>query len=371
MYLSEGSFDVGGTENYTKVTVTVNDGKLTISKRPVTITSGSNNWPYDGNAHSEETATASTGEKEGFVGNDGATYSNFKTITNKGTVDNTFDYTLKEGTNADNYEIKQVNGKLEITAADSITITITGNSAEIDAYDGKQHSVSGFTVTASKTEQSSGAKAAFVNFVKKLAAGMPKLNINVSAEEAGNADRNVVTVEGVSGITVALKEGVEASASGTDAGTYSMNLKADSFDITGTENYANVDVVVVDGTLTINPAPLKVTTSSAEKVYDGKALTASGKVEGLVNGETVELTTTGSQTEVGTSTNTYSINWEKGTAKQNNYKVTEEALGTLKVTARPEPSTPKPAASKPAPAPASTRFIPRTAAYPAEGKEME
>ena len=267
-------------------------------------------------------------------------------------------------------------GRLTISkATDGITITITGNSAEIDAYDGKQHSVSGFTVTASKTEQSSGAKAAFVNFVKKLAAGMPKLNINVSAEEAGNADRNVVTVEGVPGITVALKEGVEASASGTDAGTYSMNLKADSFDITGTENYANVDVVVVDGTLTINPAPLKVTTSSAEKVYDGKALTASGKVEGLVNGETVELTTTGSQTEVGTSTNTYSINWEKGTAKQNNYKVTEEALGTLKVTARPEPSTPKPAASSsasaPVPVPVSTRFIPRTAAYPAEGKEMK
>ncbi len=78
--------DVDVTDHFTITTV---NGKLTISKRPVTITSGSNSWTYDGKAHSEETATASTGENKGFVGSDGATYSNFKTITNKGTVENT------------------------------------------------------------------------------------------------------------------------------------------------------------------------------------------------------------------------------------------------------------------------------------------
>ena len=93
MELTEDSFDVVGTENYTKVTVTVNDGELTISKRAVTITSANGSWPYDGKAHSAATATA-----EGFVGNDGATYSDFATIMNKGTTDNTFRYTLTEGT---------------------------------------------------------------------------------------------------------------------------------------------------------------------------------------------------------------------------------------------------------------------------------
>ncbi len=317
----------------------------------------------------------STGEKEGFVGNDGATYSNFKTITNKGIVDNTFDYTLKEGTNADNYEIKQVNGTLEITAANSITITITGNSAEIDAYDGNEHLVSGFTVTAKKTSESSGAKAAISNFFGMLAARMPKLNFNVNAEETGTIDLSYVTVEGAPGIQVSLKHDVTAEAKGTDAGTYYMNLTEESFDITGTGNYAKVDVVVVDGSLKINPAPLKVTTSSAEKVYDGKPLTAGGKLEGLVN-ETeknaVKFTVKGSQTEVGSSVNSYEIVW--GNIKESNYSLTK-VLGTLKVTARPEPSTPKPAASSsasaPVPAPTSTRFIPRTAAYPAEGKEMK
>ena len=377
-----GTFVVknGDADVSERFTVKTENGKLTITQAAeltITITGKNATETYDGNEKSVSGYDVTTTLPAGIT----VSLKDGVKAEAKGTAAGEYPMGLKtesftvsgEGTkNYQSIKVEVTDGKLTITqAAEAITITITGNSAEIDAYDGKLHSVSGFTVTAKKTEQSSGAKAAFVNFVKKLAAGMPKLNINVSAEEAGNADRNVVTVEGVPGITVALKEGVEASASGTDAGTYSMNLKADSFDITGTENYANVDVVVVDGTLTINPAPLKVTTSSAEKVYDGKALTATGKVEGLVNGETVELATTGSQTEVGTSTNTYSINWEKGTAKQKNYKVTEEALGTLKVTARPEPSTPKPAASKPAPAPASTRFIPRTAAYPAEGKEMK
>ena len=374
-----GTFVVknGDADVSERFTVKTENGKLTITQAAeltITITGKNATETYDGNEKSVSGYDVTTTLPAGIT----VSLKDGVKAEAKGTAAGEYPMGLKtesftvsgEGTkNYQSIKVEVTDGKLTITqAAEAITITITGNSAEIDAYDGKLHSVSGFTVTAKKTEQSSGAKAAFVNFVKNLAAGMPKLNINVSAEEAGNADRNVVTVEGVPGITVALKEGVEASASGTDAGTYSMNLKADSFDITGTENYANVDVVVVDGTLKINPAPLKVTTSSAEKVYDGKALTASGKVEGLVNGETVELTTTGSQTDVGTSTNTYSINWEKGTAKQNNYKVTEEALGILKVTARPEPSKPKPAASNPAPAPVSTRFIPRTAANPAEGK---
>ena len=104
-------------------------------------------------------------------------------------------------------------------------------------------------------------------------------------------------------------------------------------------------------------------------------MTAGGTLEGLVN-ETeknaVKFTVKGSQTEVGSSVNSYEIVW--GNIKESNYSLTK-VLGTLKVTARPEPSKTKPAASSsasaPVPAPASTRFIPRTAAYPAEGKEME
>ena len=74
-----------------------------------------------------------------------------------------------------------------------------------------------------------------------------------------------------------------------------------------------------------------MTTDSAKKVYDGTALTAGGKIEGIVSGETVEFTTTGSRTDEGTSKNTYSLKWN-GSAIQTNYKLAKESIGDLTVT---------------------------------------
>ena len=95
-------------------------------------------------------------------------------------------------------------------------------------------------------------------------------------------------------------------------------------------------------TMTISPAPLTVTTPSASKAYDGTPLTAEGTIEGLVNNETVGFTTTGSQTEVGSSTNTYTIVWaaddNEFTAQESNYTINEN-LGTLEVTEAPAQDT--------------------------------
>ena len=86
-------------------------------------------------------------------------------------------------------------------------------------------------------------------------------------------------------------------------------------------------------TYQITPATLTVSTPSASKVYDGEALAAEGSVSGFVAGESAPFATTGSQTLVGSSTNTYAIDWaaEGATAKQSNYVVSEE-LGVLTVT---------------------------------------
>src|SRR5699024_7776424 len=58
---------------------------------------------------------------------------------------------------------------------------------------------------------------------------------------------------------------------------------------------------------------------------------------GLVDGETAGFQTTGSQTKVGDSANTYEITWaaegNEYTAKAGNYTV-KETVGTLKVTAQ-------------------------------------
>jgi len=98
-----------------------------------------------------------------------------------------------------------------------------------------------------------------------------------------------------------------------------------------------------------------VVTGSASRTYNGSALTASGSVSGLVNGETVAFAVTGSQTAVGMSPNSYRLEWT-GTVKESNYEV-KESVGTLTVTQRtsgggitPTP-TPRP---DPAPAPAPT-----------------
>lgn len=108
-----------------------------------------------------------------------------------------------------------------------------------------------------------------------------------------------------------------------DAGDYDVEITFTCTD----DNYNCPENI--EGTITINKAPLIVVTGSATKVYDGIALTSEGTLTGLVNGETATLNITGTQTNVGTSDNTYTITW--GTAKESNYEV-KETIGTLTVT---------------------------------------
>ena len=98
--------------------------------------------------------------------------------------------------------------------------------------------------------------------------------------------------------------------------------------ITGIGNYSGT----VKRSYKVTPKEYTVTTDSATKTYSGTALTAGGKVEGIVSGETVEFTTTGSQTEVGTSKNTYELVWKS--AKATNYTLAKESIGELTVKAK-------------------------------------
>ena len=87
----------------------------------------------------------------------------------------------------------------------------------------------------------------------------------------------------------------------------------------------------VTRTYQIKPAQLLVHTFDAAKTYDGTPLVGDGEVWRLVGNETVTLTVTGTQTEVGSSSNTYTLTWD-GTAKEGNYEV-HERVGTLTVNA--------------------------------------
>ena len=97
--------------------------------------------------------------------------------------------------------------------------------------------------------------------------------------------------------------------------------------VMGQNNY----VGTISKKYTIEKAPLKVTTSSASKVYDGYPLTDSGIIiDGIVGDDEITANITGSQTEVGASANPCEVEFKSG--KYSNYNM-EIQWGTLKVVA--------------------------------------
>ena len=308
MWLTDKDFE-NTSKNFSKVTFKVTDGSLTISPRSVTLTSGSAERVYNGEALTKDEVTASTGENEGFVGNEGATYDVTGSQTEVGESKNTFSYTLKDGTNAKNYNIELALGTLKVTpVTDKVTVTITENSGT-EKYDGTEKTVTGYTVSIS----------------------------NPLYKESD------------------FTFGGNAEVKGTNAGTYDMELKPEDFTNNNT-NFAEVKFVIVDGSLTISPRSVKLTSASASKTYDGKPLandTVAVGGDGFVKDEGATYKVTGSQTLVGSSDNTFTYTLNEGT-KATNYNI-ELALGKLEV--------------KPVTEEVIVTITGRTAEMPYDGKE--
>ena len=89
-------------------------------------------------------------------------------------------------------------------------------------------------------------------------------------------------------------------------------------DVTDKLNISKVDD---SAALEIVPTDLYVTTYSNSGVYNGRPVTAGGKMDGVVprDESEIKLIVTGRQIEVGQSRNTYRIDW--GNAKSMNYEV--------------------------------------------------
>ena len=285
MGLSAANFK-NTNKNFENVTFNVTPGELVIEKREVTLESVTDNKVYDGTPLTRpDVKITGNGFVDGEVTDIHATGS--VTNVSEGKVDNTITYTEGKNFNKDNYVIVLKEGTLHITpVTDEVIVIVKGNSDTV-VYDGKQHSVEGYEIV--------------------------KIN-----NELYHATDCVVN------------ENKGVSVSGTDAGTYETVLEP----VNTNKNFANVSFVVKDSELKITPAPLKITTNSAEKTYDGSALTAGGKIEGVAERDKndVKLNITGSQTEVGSSKNTYTIEW--GNANAENYKIAEEDIGTLTVNKR-------------------------------------
>lgn len=278
-------------DNYANIKLV--DGKLTVTKRDITVTTGSATKAFD--------KTALTTKADDYSITSGSLVSGQKlTLTLSGTQTDpgSSKNTVKEGslkisdeqgrdyTAYYNVTIKE--GTLEVTGVKVIEISIKATSAK-KVYDGTE-------LTANSYDVISGAL------------------------ESGD------TLE------------VEYSGSITNAGTVANKIvKVTAKDANGKDVTAKYKISTQDGTLEITKAPLTVTAKSVEKVYDGKALTANTcEVKGsLAKGHKISATVTGSQTQIGSSKNKASnvkIVDANGNDVTSNYEITY-VDGTLTVKA--------------------------------------
>ena len=277
------------TKNVGEVTVTVTgkgnysgkvQRKYQITKAPLTVTTEGATRAYNG-----QPLTA-PGTVAGFVEGENAELQVTGKQTDVGSSKNTYKIVWTETTKADNYQVSDTVGTLTVkkqsidpgTNPEKPNPDYTGakvNSPSDEVYDGNEHKW--IPTVTDKAD-------------KKLKAGTD------------------YTVE-------------YSTKNFKDVGTIDVT-------ITGIGNYTGT----VTRTYKVTPKEYTVTTDSATKTYSGTALTAGGKVEGIVSGETVEFTTTGSQTEVGTSKNTYELVWKS--AKATNYTLAKESIGELTVKAK-------------------------------------
>ena len=342
-----------------------------ITKRNVTLTSATDSKVYDKTPLTNHNVAV---EGDGFVKEEGATYNVTGSQTSVGESDNEFTYTLKSNTKAKNYNITTHNGKLIVTAeASEVTVVITGRTGTFP-YDGTEKSVKGYDVSI--TQGSTYTEADFTfsgnDEVKGTEANTYPMGLKVSDFTNNNTNYSSVTFvvndgslvinpksiipdgpdtpdEKKTGIEVTDPEGSIYDGlphvnplKVTDTKTGAALVRDTDYTLTYSSDVINVGTVEINvkgignytgeftKTYKITPKEYTVTTESAKKVYDGTALTAGGKIEGIVDGEVVVVHTTGSQTEVGSTPNTYKLEWKKASSK--NYKLKEDSIGTLTVT---------------------------------------
>ena len=281
---------VDKTEKY--IVVSAKDGKLVIGKAKVTLKSADLSKKYDGTAL--ENGGTALATEAGFAEGEGATYTFTGSQTLVGSSANAFDYTLNEGTKADNYDIDRTEGKLTVTdreEADKYEITVTANSAT-KTYDGTEKTVSGMTDTTFTNDK--GAQ---------------------------------FTVEGLS-----------ATVSGTDAGEYANEVSGTPVvkDAAGNDVTKQFKVKTVNGKLVIDKRAVTIKPKDATKVYDGEPLKATEweVVSGsFVDGQSIaDPQYDGSQTVPGSSESSITWSYAEGT-NADNYDITA-AKGSLTVTDR-------------------------------------
>ena len=344
------------------------DTSYQITKRNVTLTSGSASKVYDKTPLTKNEVTVGG---DGFVKQEGATYKVTGSQTEVNSSKNTFTYELKSNTKASNYNITKVEGDLIVTAEDGeVVVTITGRTRTVE-YDGNEKSIKGYDVSITEGSKYTTSDFTFNGKAEAKGTAAGTYQMNLSSTQFSNTNTNFTKVSFVVNdgyLTITPKSIVPSDTNGIKAtdpsgSVYDGNPHLNTLTVSDTKtdktlkegtdytlsysgDVVNVGTVTVTvkgignyigeftKTYEITPREYTVTTDGAEKVYDGNPLTAAGRVNNLVKDESVKFTVTGTQTNVGSSDNTYTLKWE-GTAKASNYKHGKDSIGKLTVTAKP------------------------------------
>ena len=317
MGLAESQFR-NASANFTEVSFVVNDGGLTVDKRPVTLSSVTDSKVYDRTPLTRSDVTVGG---MGFVSGEVTGIRATGSVLNvsEGTVPNPIEFTPAASFKAGNYTIEYHVGTLSVTPAARATVVVTGKTATF-VYDGQPHTVTGFTNDGRSRDITvtllrAGADSVTGTEINRYNMGLTAadfiasspnyrkvdvevvdgyldivtVNVNVTITVRGNRDtvtydgseHNVTGYEIVSittnvgrnvtmeGLTLKLRG--NASATGTEPGTYPMGLTAADFDV-DTTIYRGVRVVVEDGELVIKPEAVpEAETEPTETIPDESA----------------------------------------------------------------------------------------------------
>ena len=332
MGLSTANF-TATSPNYEKVHVEVTDGYLKINpitdKVTVTVTEKSDTVVYDTNEHSITGYETMTANNALYDVKTNVAETQTAAWTAKGT--DVGEYPV--GIEASDFENKSVNfttvefvvvdGALNITPAENIAVKIAGSTKTV-IYDGTEQTVEGYTVTSNPADatvtlvgeaaasgtdantypmglKSSDFTATSPNYKKitievtdgwlKIDPIADKVTVTVTENSAAvTYDGTEHSVTGYKSMTadntlydveknVAEKPTKAWTAKGTDAGEYPVGIVSGDFRNTS-KNFTNVEFVIVDGTLKIDPVSDKVTVTITENadtvIYDTKEHSVKG-----------------------------------------------------------------------------------------------
>ena len=319
--------------NYEKVHVEVTDGYLKINpitdKVTVTVTEKSDTVVYDTNEHSITGYETMTANNALYDVKKNVAETQTAAWTAKGTDVGEYPVGIEasdfENTsvNFTNVEFVVVDGALNITPAENIAVKIEGSTKTV-IYDGTEQTVEGYTVTSNPADATvtlvgeaaasgtdantypmglkpSDFTATSPNYKKitievtdgwlKIDPIADKVTVTVTENSAAvTYDGTEHSVTGYKSMTadntlydveknVAEKPTKAWTAKGTDAGEYPVGIVSGDFRNTS-KNFTNVEFVIVDGTLKIDPVSDKVTVTITENadtvIYDTKEHSVTG-----------------------------------------------------------------------------------------------